>query len=126
MLSAMKVTIALRDDALYRAVRIRAAESGRQIRDVVEEALREWLERREDVEDLALGREALALRGVILALAAEPHPPGSTKLAGSDLWRVRVRVDNVHWRVVYQLREAERLVVVARVARRDEATHRHL
>jgi len=70
--------------------------------------------------------EALALRGVILALAAEPHPPGSTKLAGSDLWRVRVRVDNVHWRVVYQLREAERLVVVARVARRDEATHRHL
>ena len=60
MLSAMKVTIALRDDALYRAVRIRAAESGRQIRDVVEEALREWLERREDVEDLALGREALA------------------------------------------------------------------
>ena len=56
----MKVTIALRDEALYRAVRIRAVESGRQIRDVVEEALREWLERREDAEDRDLAREALA------------------------------------------------------------------
>lgn len=70
--------------------------------------------------------EALALRGVILALGTEPHPPGSTKLAGSELWRVRVRVDGVPWRVVYQVREAEALVVVARVARRDEATYRHL
>lgn len=56
----MKVTIALRDDALYRAVRIRAAESGRQIRDVIEDALREWLERQEDAEDLEAAREALA------------------------------------------------------------------
>jgi plasmid stability protein len=55
----MKVTIALRDDVLYRAVRVRAAESGRQIRDVVEEALREWLERREDAEDLTASQEAL-------------------------------------------------------------------
>lgn len=60
MVTAMKVTIALRDDALYRAVRIRAVESGRQIRDVIEEALREWLERREDAEDLELARDALA------------------------------------------------------------------
>lgn len=59
MVLAMKVTIALRDDALYRAARIRAVESGRQIRDVIEEALREWLERQEDVEDLALARDAL-------------------------------------------------------------------
>lgn len=56
----MKVTIALRDEALYRAVRIRAVESGRQIRDVIEEALREWLERQEDAEDRDLAREALA------------------------------------------------------------------
>ena len=55
----MKVTIALRDDELYRSVRICAAASGRQIRDVVEEALREWLERNEDREDAAAGREAL-------------------------------------------------------------------
>jgi plasmid stability protein len=59
----MKVTIALRDDALYRAIRIRAAASGRQIRDVVQEALREWLERQEDEEDATAAREALAEYG---------------------------------------------------------------
>ena len=56
----MKVTIAFRDDALYRAARVRAAESGRQIRDVIEEALREWLERQEDAEDIEASAEALA------------------------------------------------------------------
>ena len=56
----MKITVALRDDALYRAVRIRAVESGRQIRDVIEEALREWLERHEDAEDVEAASEALA------------------------------------------------------------------
>ena len=56
----MKVTIAFRDDAVYRAARLRALESGRQIRDVIEEALREWLERHEDAEDLQAASEALA------------------------------------------------------------------
>lgn len=56
----MKVTIALRDDELYRAVKVRAASSGRQIRDVVEEALEAWLEAQEDAEDIAISREALA------------------------------------------------------------------
>lgn len=70
--------------------------------------------------------DALAMRGVILALGEDPYPSGSGKLAGSDLWRVRVRVDDVPWRVVYQVREGERLVVVTRVVRRDEATYRHL
>lgn len=70
--------------------------------------------------------EVLALRGVILGLGQDPHPAGSGKLAGSDLWRVRVRIDGVPWRVVYQVREAEALVIVARVARRDEATYRRL
>lgn len=70
--------------------------------------------------------EALGLRGVILALGNDPHPVGSGKLAGSDLWRVRVRVDGVPWRIVYQVREREELVVIARVVRRDEATYRRL
>ncbi len=70
--------------------------------------------------------EALALRGVILALGEESHPQGSGKLAGSDLWRVRVRIDGAPWRVVYQVREAAGVVVIARVARRDEATYRQL
>lgn len=49
----MKVTISFQDDALYRAVRVRAAEEGRQIRDIVEEALAGWLRDREDAEDVA-------------------------------------------------------------------------
>lgn len=68
----------------------------------------------------------LALRGVILGLAYDQHPPGAAKLRGTDLWRVRVRIDGIPWRVVYQLRNGERLVVVTRVARRDEATYRRL
>lgn len=56
----MKVTIAMRDDALYRSVKVAAARSGRQVRDVVEEALQAWLEAQEDAEDLAASQEALA------------------------------------------------------------------
>ncbi len=56
----MKVTIALRDDALYRSVKVAAARTGRQIRDVVEEALTEWLESRETAEDVAASADAIA------------------------------------------------------------------
>lgn len=56
----MKVTIALSDDELYRAIRVRAAQSERQIRDIVEEALRAWLEAQEDAEDAAASQDALA------------------------------------------------------------------
>ena len=56
----MKVTIALRDEALYRSVKVAAARTGRQIRDVVEEALTEWLESRETAEDVAASADAIA------------------------------------------------------------------
>jgi plasmid stability protein len=59
----MKVTISFRDDELYRAIRIRAAQSGRQIRDIVEEALEAWLEAREDEEDIAASLDALKEEG---------------------------------------------------------------
>lgn len=59
----MKVTIALRDDELYRAIRVRAAQSGRQIRDIVEEALEMWLTAQEDAEDITAAKEALAEPG---------------------------------------------------------------
>lgn len=55
----MKVTIAFRDDALYRAIRVRAVEDARQVRDIVEEALTAWLEAREDAEDASASKEAL-------------------------------------------------------------------
>ncbi|MGH2489068.1 MAG: hypothetical protein ACRDFR_05575 [Candidatus Limnocylindria bacterium] len=55
----MKVTIAFRDEALYRSVKVIAARTGRQIRDVVEEALEAWLERQEEAEDIEVSRAAI-------------------------------------------------------------------
>jgi plasmid stability protein len=56
----MKVTIAFSDDELYRRVKVRAASSGRQVRDIVEEALQQWLERTEEAEDREAATGALA------------------------------------------------------------------
>lgn len=55
----MKATFDL-DAALYRAIKVEAARDERSLRDLVEEALREWLERREDLEDRQTAAEALA------------------------------------------------------------------
>lgn len=70
--------------------------------------------------------DLVALRGVILALASDQRPRGARRLSGTDLWRIRVRIDGLPWRVVSQVRKRERLVVVTRVVRRDEATYREL
>ncbi len=59
----MKVTIAFSDDRLYQAVRVRAAQSGRQIRDIVQEALESWLQDQEDAEDVSASVEALNVYG---------------------------------------------------------------
>lgn len=72
------------------------------------------------------GPVKVALRGAILALADEPHPAGSRKLSGIGLYRVRLRIDGVPWRILYQVRDAERAVWIARVVRRDESTYRNL
>ena len=54
------------------------------------------------------GPPMLALRGVLLGLAADPRPAGVIKLAGTDdQWRLRLRIDGQPWRVVYQSRAAE-------------------
>jgi plasmid stability protein len=58
-MAGMKVTIAFNDDELYRRVKVRAALSGRQVRDIVEEALADWLEAAEDDEDRTASIEAL-------------------------------------------------------------------
>lgn len=70
------------------------------------------------------GPQFVALRGILLGLGTDPPPPASRKLIERDLYRIRLRVDGVPWRVVYQVRDDERVVLVTRVARRDEATYR--
>jgi hypothetical protein len=54
----MKATFDL-DEDLYRAVKVEAARADRSLRDVVDEALRGWLERTEEAEDLASAGAAL-------------------------------------------------------------------
>jgi mRNA interferase RelE/StbE len=66
--------------------------------------------------------EAARLRGPILALAIDPRPPGVTKLAGTDLWRLRVG----DLRIIHLIDEAANLVVVLKVARRSESTYRRV
>lgn len=56
----MKVTIAFSDDELYRRVKVHAAASGRQVRDIVEEALAAWLDQAEEAEDVDASSAALA------------------------------------------------------------------
>jgi len=71
--------------------------------------------------------ELLALRGVILALASDLRPAGARKLSGGpDLWRLRIRIDGIGWRIIFGVRRRDRLIVVARVVRRDEGTYRQL
>jgi len=57
---------------------------------------------------------------VISALEKETRPSGVKKLAGSGLWRIRVR----RYRVVYSIEDKEKQVIVVRVARRTEDTYR--
>jgi mRNA interferase RelE/StbE len=49
-------------------------------------------------------------------LAANPHPPGSEKLAGHDLYRVR----QGNYRVLYSVHARELIVLVIKVGHRRE------
>jgi mRNA interferase RelE/StbE len=52
----------------------------------------------------------------IMALGNNPRPPGATKLGDVDAWRIRVG----DWRVIYQIRDSELLVLVIRVGHRRD------
>jgi mRNA interferase RelE/StbE len=66
--------------------------------------------------------DAARLRGPILALAIDPRPPGSVKLAGTEFWRLRVG----DLRVAYLIEDGDQLIVVLKVARRSESTYRRV
>jgi len=51
------------------------------------------------------------------ALEANPRPPGSAKLQGEDdLYRIRAG----DWRIVYQIRDDQLLVLIVRVGHRRD------
>jgi mRNA interferase RelE/StbE len=60
------------------------------------------------------------VRGPILALARNPRPPASAALAGGPFRRLRVG----DIRIVYGINDDARIIVVLRVARRNESTYR--
>ena len=49
-----RMTVVFEDEELYTALKVEAARTGRHAKDMIAEAVREWLEAREDEE---LGRE---------------------------------------------------------------------
>jgi len=63
---------------------------------------------------------AARARGPILSLGLDPRPPGSTPLVGTEWWRFRIG----DLRLVYAIDDGARLVVILRVARRDDAYRR--
>lgn len=60
------------------------------------------------------------VRVAIDGLTTDPHPVGCVKLAGRDDYRVRVG----DHRVVHAVDDAERLVLMARIAHRREVYRR--
>ena len=77
--------------------------------------------------DRLRGVARIALLGVVLARADDPRPRGALRITGMrNIWRVRVRIDDRPWRVIYQVDDTDQLVVILRVAARDESTYRRL
>ncbi len=60
------------------------------------------------------------VKAAIDEFAESPRPSGAVKLAGRDDYRVRVG----EYRIVYAVEDAERLVIVARIAHRREVYRR--
>ncbi|MBI2911059.1 MAG: hypothetical protein HYY05_02875 [Chloroflexi bacterium] len=58
-----KLTVEMPDHALYRALKHAAVDRGVPLREIVTQALREWLERQEQEADLAAFAEADAEGG---------------------------------------------------------------
>lgn len=58
-----KVTVVLEDEELYQALKLYAAQEGRTLRQVITEALEQWVEAKEDAEDAAFVQEAMQEQG---------------------------------------------------------------
>jgi len=59
MLGWMKATLEI-DPGVYRAIKVEAARSDRSVKEIVDEALRRWIEALEDEEDITAADAALA------------------------------------------------------------------
>ena len=53
-----RMTVIFEDEALYTAVKVEAARRNRPLKDIITEAVREWLEAQEDAELLSTIEQA--------------------------------------------------------------------
>jgi mRNA interferase RelE/StbE len=58
----------------------------------------------------------------VFNLAFQPRPSGATQIFGSSRWRIRIG----DVRVIYEIDDLKRLVIVTKIARRSESTYRRL
>lgn len=71
-----------------------------------------------DLEDVGSRADRHRIADRIQALADDPRPPGSVKLAGRED-RIRIRQGN--YRILYSVDDEERVVTVVRIAHRRDA-----
>jgi mRNA interferase RelE/StbE len=69
-----------------------------------------------EVEDLPTKKDRRLVVDRISKLADDPRPPGSEKLAGDDRYRVR----QGPYRIVYEIDDAARTVVIVKIGHRRE------
>ena len=67
-----RVTVLFDDEQLYRSVKAEAARRGRPVKDVVAEALSEWLRKRDRISPEAQERRQHALEIADRLLASQP------------------------------------------------------
>lgn len=70
------------------------------------------------IRDVKLKRR---IEGALLALREEPRPAGVKRLVGQD-GLLRIRVGD--WRILYEVREQEVVVLVVRIGPRGEVYER--
>jgi mRNA interferase RelE/StbE len=66
--------------------------------------------------------EASRIIAELFSLEQNPRPAGCIKLMSFNYYRVRVG----DFRIIFEIRDVERLVVVTKIARRSEDTYRDL
>ena len=66
---------------------------------------------------------ASRIRQALRKLASAPRPAGRVKLAGfRSVWRIRAG----RFRIIYEISDSERRLMVLRIARRNERTYSRL
>jgi mRNA interferase RelE/StbE len=73
-----------------------------------------------EIEDLPTKKDRRLVVDRISKLADDPRPPGSEKLAGDDRYRVR----QGPYRILYEIDDGARTVVIVKIGHRREVYRR--